>query len=245
MRRATIRLSLLTLLIGLMAPLVHPTAATAQAPSPAVTSTLRDTVELIAADQRALSRRYGVAYSPAQRERLREFYTGWRTRLAAVDFGALSQEGRVDYVLLDTELRYRLTTLSREARQYEEMLPWLPFAPTIMDLEETRRRLEPIDPAQIAATLARLAQRIDSTRQHVAEVWSGNEGRRSTTPTLTRVVARRTGMLLQELRETLQRWNRFYAGYNPIFTWWTAEPYAKADSALTSYGKVLRETVLG
>ena len=245
MRRTTNRLTLLTLLATLTAPLVHATRATAQAPEPAATSALRDTIELIAADQRALSRRYGVAYSPAQRERMREFYTSWRARLAAVDFEALSQEGRVDYVLLDTELRYRLTTRDREARQYEEMLPWLPFAPTIMDLEETRRRLEPIDPAQIAATLARLAQRIDSTRQHVAEVWSGNEGRRSTTPTLTPVVARRTGMLLQELRETLQHWNRFYAGYDPIYTWWTAEPYAKADSALASYGKVLRETVLG
>jgi uncharacterized protein (DUF885 family) len=245
MRRTTIRPSLLTLLIGLTAGLVHPTAATAQALSPAVTSALRDTVELIAADQRALSRRYGVPYSPAQRERMREFYTSWRTRLAAVDFEGLNQESRVDYVLLDNDLRYRLVMLDREAQQYQEMLPWLPIAPTIMDLEETRRRLEPIDPAQIASTLARLAQRIDSTQQHVAEVWSGSAQRRSATPILTRVVARRTGMLLQDLRETLQRWNRFYAGYDPTYTWWTAEPYAKADSALAAYGKFLRETVLG
>jgi hypothetical protein len=132
----------------------------------------------------------------------------------------------------------------REARQYEEMLPWIPFAPAIMDLEETRRQLEPIDPARIAATLAGLAERIDSTRKRTAEAWSRELQRGAAAPVLTRVVARRTGMLLRELRETLQGWNRFYADYDPLYTWWVDEPFARTDSALATYAKLLRETVL-
>ncbi len=245
MRRTATRLAVLAFASVIVTQLAMPTHISAQAPDAAVTSALRDTVELFTADRRALLRRYGVAYSPAQRDRMRAFYERWRERLAAVDFEALDQEGRVDYVLLDNELRYQLVMLDREARQYEEMLPWIPFASAIMELEETRRRLEPIDPARIAATLAGLAERIDSTRKRTAEAWSSALQRGTATPTLTRVVARRTGSLLRELRETLEGWNRFHTGYDPLYTWWTAEPYARVDSALAAHGKLLRETVLG
>jgi hypothetical protein len=221
----------------------------AQAPAAGATSELRDTVELFSADRAALFRRYTVDDSPARRNRMREFLTGWRTRLGAVDFDALSQEGRLDWVLLENELRYQLVLLDREEGQFAEMAPWLPFAATIMDLEESRRRLEPVDPALAAATLAAMAGSIDSARQRATDAW-GKNGQASGTsgagsPSLTRVVGRRTATLLSDLRETLQRWNRFHAGYEPLFTWWTAEPYAKADSALEKYAKFLNETVVG
>jgi uncharacterized protein (DUF885 family) len=207
------------------------------------TNEFRDTVALFTADRRALARRYDVDYSPVRRERMRQYYSAWRSRLADVDFQALGQEGRVDHVLLDNELRHQLELLDREKRQHAEMLPWLPFAATIMDLEENRRRLEPIDPSDAAATLARLADAVDSTKEAVAAVWQErsvhDSGQRTT------VIARRSAMLLEDLRETLERWNRFHAGYDPLFTWWTAEPYATADSALIAYRRFLRETVLG
>src|SRR5262245_43900680 len=64
-------------------------------------SELRDVVERYSADRSALFRRYDVDYSPARRQRLREFYAGWRARLAELDFDRLSEEGRIDYLLLD------------------------------------------------------------------------------------------------------------------------------------------------
>src|SRR3954468_16121225 len=59
-------------------------------------SELADVVERFTADQSSLARRYDANDSPAQRRRMREFYSGWRTRLAEVGFDKLSQEGRVD-----------------------------------------------------------------------------------------------------------------------------------------------------
>jgi len=247
MQSITPRAALVAALTCLTAALTLPTAVAAQAPG-IEGSELRDTVALFAADRAALARRYGVDFSPARRERMRDFYTAWQARLAAADFDALSAEGRIDWTLFRNELGYELALLDREERQSAEMAPWLPFAPTIMDLEESRRRLEPVDPPQAAATLAAMAVSIDSARQRATDAWKRTgeaAAARTDTPSLTRVVGRRTATLLGELRETLRRWNRFHTGYDPLFTWWTAEPYAKADSALDRYAKFLTETVVG
>jgi uncharacterized protein (DUF885 family) len=42
------------------------------------------------------------------------------------------------------------------------------------------------------------------------------------------------------LRTTLRNWFSFYDGYDPIFTWWMAEPYKSADRALDEYARFLR-----
>src|SRR5690606_28329571 len=54
-----------------------------------------------------------------------------------------------------------------------------------------------------------------------------------------------TAGALGELRRTLQDWYEFYAGYDPLFTWWTAQPYDRAKAALDGYIRTLRERVVG
>jgi hypothetical protein len=200
-------------------------------------SELRDTVDLYTTDRAALLRRYDVERSPARRERLRRFTTEWRDRLRRLPFDALSQEGRVDYLLLSAEVEYQLAELAREERQVAEMAPWLPFAPTLTTVLEARRRMEPVDPPALAATFARLAPTIDSARQRAAD--DGKAG------TLSRVVGRRAAGEVRTLQQALERWNGFYGGYDPVFTWWMADPYAKVNQALGAYLTFLREQVAG
>lgn len=200
-------------------------------------SALRDTVERYSSDRYALFRRYDLAYSPVRRQRLRAYYTGWQDRLGQMDFAALGQEGRVDYVLLRNELQYQLALLDREQRSWDQTEPWLPFATAIFDLHEARRNLEPVDPQASAVALAALAQSVDSVRQSVATTW--REGG------LTPVIARRAAGILRSLQRALSAWYEFHGGYDPLFTWWVAEPYQKADSSLSAYGTFLRESVAG
>jgi uncharacterized protein (DUF885 family) len=209
-------------LVGLVAA----GSAVAQEPRLAP-SELRDTIELYTVDRAALLRRYDVEFSPARQERLRRYYDDWRTRLRRVDLNALGQEGRVDYTLFEAELTYQLAVLDRERRLVNEMGPLIPFASVITDLAEARRRMEPVDPPAAAATLTRLAATVDSARR--------------ANPTPGAVVARRAAGWIRGLRETLEDWHDYYAGYDPIFTWWTATPYAEADKALGAYLTSLRE----
>jgi uncharacterized protein (DUF885 family) len=203
------------------------------------TSELRDTVELYSADRAALLRRWTVEYSPARRERLRTFYTGWRDRLQRVAFDRLSQEGRIDYVLLDHRLRAELARLDREAREAREMAARVPFAPAITAFVEAWRAFEPVDGAAAGRTLARLATDADSL---------GRALRARRTDSVTRaerIVALRAIGWLTSLQGALRDWHRFYGGYDPRFTWWTADPYRRANEAMTRYARALREEVVG
>jgi hypothetical protein len=246
-------------------------------------SELAVVVDRYAADQEALFRRYDVDWSPARRARLREFYGVWRERLRALPFDSLSQEGRVDWLLLDNRLRYDLVLLDREEKRWSEMAPRVPFAEQIMRLQEARRRMEPVDPVASAKTLALVAKVADSLRAQLDSAGGGKmavgagagagkggapagaaarktgAAKRgaaadatgtsgpapSDTSRATRIVAYRAANLIASLRETMKSWNTYYTGYDPTFTWWTAEPYRKADSALVSYRKALREKVVG
>jgi uncharacterized protein (DUF885 family) len=211
----------------------------------ATDSELRDTVRLYATDRAALLRRYDVEYSEARRIRMRKFYDDWMARLQRIDFDALSQEGRIDHVLLDHEVRYERQRVDREDRLFAEMRPWLPFASSIAELQEARRRMETVDPQRVAATLADLAREVDSVRTHMGEAWRTATSGGARADHMTRVVARRAAGLLDELQETLEDWYGFYAGYDPLFTWWVETPYGRLDEALDEYLAFLREKVIG
>ena len=73
---------------------------------PGSTSELRDLVDRFNDDRAAILRFYTIPGSPTRRERMRAFYDTWLKTLAGVNFDALSQEGKVDYVLLRTRIEY-------------------------------------------------------------------------------------------------------------------------------------------
>jgi len=212
-------------------------------------SELASVVERYRSDRSALGRRYGVEYSPARSKRMEEFTDQWLTRLRDVNFDRLSQEGRVDYVLLRNELEYEQYQLGRGREQLTEMHGYTPFAATVFDLVETRRQLKPLSQQEAGRTLSQLAKQVDSIRKSVekaaaAKVDTTNARTRDSLRT-ARFIGFRTAGFVENLRTTLGQWYRYYSGYDPLFTWWTEDPYKKADDAFKAYTKVLRERVVG
>jgi dipeptidyl aminopeptidase/acylaminoacyl peptidase/uncharacterized protein (DUF885 family) len=205
-------------------------------------SELRGTIDRFTADWGSLLRTYTLRGSKVRRDRLRQFYTGWQARLARLRFDRLSRHGQIDYLLLRNRLEYDLRQLDIRARQFAELEPLLPFAPTIFSLEETRRRMAPVDPEKAAAILNDLPKQIDKARRSLT---TGNSAaaRPSGPAKGTRpspLLVRRAARAALELRATLKRWFDFYHGYDPLFTWWAAEPYQHADQALDHYATFLR-----
>ena len=202
------------------------------------TSELASVVERYSTDRTALGRRWSVPYSPERNRRFRGFFSDWQRRIDALDFEALSLEGRVDYVLLINELRYQLDLIEREARLAAEMNGFIPFTSLIVELEERRRRREPVESEAAAARLAALPAEIRSTRETV-------EARLENEADLSRIVALRAVTTLAQHTRLLEDWYEHYAGYDPVFTWWNEDPYARAKTALDDYATFLRETVIG
>jgi uncharacterized protein (DUF885 family) len=214
------------------------------------TSELVEVVSRFGADQSSLQRRYDAPDSKVQRARMRAFYASWREQLAALDFGKLSQEGKVDYVLLDNHVRYQLDLMGREDKQFAEIAPLLPFADTLFGMHESRRNLVSINAQQAARTLSEVTKQVDSLRALLEPAparINGDSARapRPVAPKVSRTAGNRAADRLDQVRNTLGTWYRFYAGFDPIFTWWAANPYQKLDEAMRRYGQTIRQRIVG
>lgn len=217
------------------------------------TSELVNVVDRFSADQAALNRRYDADDSPAKRTRLREFYSNWRQRLRESDFDKLSHEGRADYVLLDNYLIHQLALLDRGDKLRAETAPLMGFQDRLLALQDSRRNLETVNQAAIARTLADVAKQVDSLRSlfEPAPTARGAGGAdsaaraRPSAPRVSRTVANRAAEDVDDLRRVMTGWYRFYDGYDPLFSWWSRDPYRKVDSALIRYSHTLRERVVG
>lgn len=203
-------------------------------------SPMRALVERYATDLKLLERKYPVPMSGERRERLAAYFASWRERLDAVEFERLDRAGQVDHVLLSYEVARAARELEHEQRRHEEVAPLLPFAPTIVGLEEARRRMDPLNPSEAATTLAGLTEAIEAAQKHWTER-SKHEGGSGIKPT----AANRAARLAESLQRTLREWYRYYDGYDPLFTWWAAEPYADAERALQGYARFVRGTLAG
>lgn len=196
----------------------------------AATSELRDTIDRFAADGQAIQRFYSIPGSDERRARLRGYYTAWLAALPTIDFGRLSHEGQVDYVLLRNHAEYHLALLRREERIEKETAPLVPFAEDIITLQEQRQKLEFITTDAAVAALAPIAEKV---RQATAA-----GGAVKATPPLN---AMRAAQDVDRLRGTLDQWFGFYNGYDPAFTARVPEPYRALSQLLAEYSRVLRD----
>lgn len=222
------------------------------------TSEMADVISRFASDQQVLQRRYDAPDSPAQRARIRAFYTTWRARLGELAFDRLSQEGKADYVLLDNHLRYQLELMDREELERKEMLPLLPFADRVLALQDDRRDLKTIDAQASARTLADVTKAVDSLRALFEPAPARSTGdstsaggngtpraARVPAPKLSRTVGNRAADQLDLIRNTVGVWYRYYNGYDPLFSWWASNPYQKLDDAMRRYATTIRTRVVG
>jgi uncharacterized protein (DUF885 family) len=203
-------------------------------------SEMRASIERYSVDRGSLTRSYPVNMSPTRRDRFKKFYGDWFASLQKLDFDSMSEDGKVDYILFRNHLEYELRQLDIQAKQLAEIEPLVPFANTIIGLEESRRRMEPIDSAKVAATLNDLRKQIDDRRRAI-EI-----GLRSqSSPQIKKTVANRAVAGINGLRGNLRNWYTFYNGYDPMFTWWNEEPYKAVDQSLTNYASFITERIVG
>ncbi len=202
-------------------------------------SELRSVIERYVADRGSLSRSYPVDISPARQTRFKQFYDDWLAMLGKMNFEALSPEGKVDWVLFKNHLNHEMQQIEIESKTLAEIAPLLPFARTITDWAEARRRMEKIDARKIAADLNHLNKRIEASRRSLDASLRAEPGK------LKKPVANRAATTVSSLRNTLRAWYGYYNGYDPLFTWWVEEPYKAVDQSLANYATYLSERVAG
>jgi uncharacterized protein (DUF885 family) len=190
-------------------------------------SELRPMIETYAADLTSIERTYPIEISATRQARLEKLATDQDAALLATNFAALSRNGQIDYILLRNAVERLRARVKLDRARAVEIEPLLPFFPTIVSLEETRRKMTPVDPPTVGQKLSELVKAIEAAQA----------GRSKITAKAT--VVNRASVRLNELRTTLKDWYAFYDGYDPVFTWWAQDPYKKVDQALADYAKAL------
>ncbi|MCX6380178.1 MAG: DUF885 family protein [Armatimonadetes bacterium] len=202
---------------------------------PANTDRVCHLIRRFQADREALNHLLTTPWSPIHREKFREFYQSWQTTIDRIPFDCLSPMDRADWVLLNNLLVTELRNIGKEEARWAEMEPLLPALLDLIALEDERRQLVDIDPVQIA-------ERLDSAltairyrrRESETDLEAGREVARTT-------VANRAAQALASVLLQLEEWYGFYAGYDPLFTWWVECPYQAWREEAVGYVDFLRK----
>ncbi len=203
------------------------------------TSEMKIWIERYSTDRFTLGRLFPVESSPARQTRYKQFYSDWMATIGKLNFDAMSQDGKVDYLLFRTHLENQLQQLEINAKAFAEILPLMPFSKTITELAETRRNMEKIEPFKIASTLNAMNKEIDSARRSL------EAGLRTEPGKWKRSALNRAATTLNGFRNTLRVWFGHYNGYDPLFTWWVDEPYKTVEQSLAAYATFLTDRVNG
>jgi uncharacterized protein (DUF885 family) len=203
-------------------------------------------IEQFTADSMALDSTYPVAISPVRMARFEKFYAEEQVTLTEMNFDALSQEDKIDYLLLRNRLAIDLHQLAIQKKQVEEMQPLLPFAKTIEDLMEGKRLMRRPDAEKDAAALTEMVKQITAARDQFDPKPHGTApGEASQRPKIDPVIANRAVLATAQLSSGLRDWFNQYKGYDPAFTWWVDQPYKDADKSLSDYSAFLKEKLIG
>jgi len=199
-------------------------------------SRLRGVIERFDADYGILDRFYSAQTSANRSGRFRQLYSDNLAVLEGLDFDKLNHDEQIDVILFKNHLEHEIKEQERADAQVAEMAPLMPFAIKINEMEDTRRRLDEIDPAKAAALLNKLAKQITETQRSLDSTSAAKP---------KRTVANRAARTVGDLRTTLKRWYGYYNGYDPVFTWWCEAPYKAADEALGKYQAFINEKLVG
>jgi hypothetical protein len=183
------------------------------------------------ADLGSLQRAYPNPASPTRHVRLARFHAGW---LAALDRLPAS----ADRDALRDRVRAAAADTDRRAARLTALAPLLPFAPAVVELEDARRRLEPVDPVRAAEVLTAVAEAAARARPAIDAGFERDAAVGGLPLTDHNLAA--AADATEVLADALRRWHAFFAGYDPLFTWWAAQPYREAAAELDRYAAHLR-----
>jgi len=197
---------------------------------------VRALIEAYQEDRAALGRFFPWKMSKQGSKRLLALIDTFSARLHELDFDQLNQEERIDYCLLENQLRFEQRAQHQEQERLEAIEPWLGFGDSIMALAEARQRVDPIDPPALADQLHALAEAIATQQKRLSE-----PERLPPSPVLAVRLAETIDLHARALRE----WFEFYQGYHPSFSWWARLPHEKVMQALEAYAKWVRKEHAG
>lgn len=193
------------------------------------TSEVNNVMVQFHADYGNLERFYIIQNSPERRERLLCVVNDYIKQVESLPFDSYNTGTKVDYVLFNRDLHRMQYDLQKEAKEYDAMKRWLPFADSIYAMEKRRRRGAVPDAQNMAMQLNGMIKKVKDLQAQ----WQ-----KETTVSVEN--GKRAEGTIEGLRNALKSIYTFYNGYDPMFTWWVPQPYHQLDSILMVYSDSIK-----
>ncbi len=177
------------------------------------------------ADRDALLRTFRLPQSRIRNERLTKFYNDFEKELETLNFEAMGADDRADWVLLRDRVRNDRDALAFGEKRFAEARALLPYWDDLCAFHEERISKRTADAAGSADRLTALTKAVTAACRNL--------------PDVPEPVARRAYLALGEGIRALDDWYDHFAGYDPLFTWWTERPNKDAVAALNRHRELM------
>lgn len=195
----------------------------------AQTSKLADVVDTFSADSWALKKMYSIKESEEYYQRFSKFYQSWEKKIDAVVFKELSEQEKVDYLLLKNLISKESYLLNLDYTSFKQVAFVTDFAKNIYPFIIDRRRGKKPDAKQIALEMHNaskvLTQQIETLEKDKFKDW---------------LMAEKASKVISSLQKSLKEAYSFYYSYDPDFTWWVEKPYKDLSEKLKTYEGFLK-----
>ena len=182
------------------------------------------------ADIDALNNVYIVQFSPERNQRFKKLAESYEDKLYKLNFEKLPQGCKADYILFKRDLKRDIDECDKETAEFKSMIKWFGFADTIYNLEKTRRRAGIVDGQIVASSYSKVIKEIINLKSKVGKAGD-----------ITVDHGKVASKIVDGLYSALRNIDLFYAGYDPIYTWWVPEVYKELEKALLEYPKIFSD----
>lgn len=196
---------------------------------------MRGRIERVTEDLNDINLFYNIEYSGARKARLQTFLAQSLNELKEAPFNTFDQSNKIDYLLLKNYLSRQLDQLDLAVAKDKTTEVLLPFGPTILKLCEDRQKMKPIDGKRAAQDVFEIGKQIMAMKEKVER----KEVR------LSKTSAFRASNTVEKLKSHFDEWYSYNNRYDPLFTWWLADPYAKVTKELAQYAASIKEELVG
>lgn len=196
---------------------------------------ITDRVRRVGVDVDEIKNYYRVTVSPTRHNRLKEYLLDEQEQLFKLDFDALDQQGKADFLLLRNYLKRSLNQLKDEWKTVTRIKDLFPFATNIVEISEAREAGAAVSAEDTAKQLDAIAK---LTKQSTKDV---SEGKITT----TKVDGYKASKLVKELSGVIDEIAGFYSTYDPQFDWWAKAPVKEVRAAFAEYIPVIEQKLAG
>jgi hypothetical protein len=187
-------------------------------------------IQTYQADRGALGRLYTNRLSGEYFTRIESFNRDYLKTLQAQNYGALSEDGKIDYVLFRNYLEKQLAELDLEKRDFMQIQSVIAFGKPLESFVDGRRRAVQPDAQALAAQWNQVAQALDAQHKALSASSKYDSWQK----------AELAAQAVESLSKVVKESYDFYFDFDPAFTWWMPTPWEKLDAGMKAYAKALR-----